>query len=84
MNMDLGNFIIKDGSLLTVDFKGGADELVDVLGCGVSLLPKYFDYDMIKSCYATTHQPKLKALLDLIETGDIHNVVVRFKTEFNS
>ncbi len=79
MVWNLGNFSIVDGSLLTVNFKGGYDELVEILGCGVSLLPKYLDYEMLKNCYSVTHQPQLKALLDLIETGDIHNVVVRFK-----
>lgn len=81
MVWDLGKFTITDGSLLTVNFKGGNDELVEMLGCGITLLPKYLDYDMLKSCYEITQQPKLKALLNIMETGDKYNAVVRFKIQ---
>lgn len=78
MKIDLGTISITNGSLLIIDLKCSLAERLEILGCSVANLPKYFDYKMIKECYHTRPDEKLKYLLEILETGDTRNCVVTF------
>ena len=78
MRIDLGVIAITNGSLLNIDLKCVPAEKVEILGMGLARMPMYFDYKMLKNCYQNTHHNKLKYILELLETGDTRNCVIRF------
>lgn len=78
MKIDLGIIAITNGSLLNIDLKCSLSEKLEILGFGAVNLPRYFDYKMIKECYHKNPHEKLKYILEILETGDTRNCVVRF------
>lgn len=74
---------ITNGSYLVVDLKVPLSEIPDIFNMGLLTMPLYWDYKMIKKAYdnnPSKNREKLKPLLNIIESGDKNNVIVKFKT----